>query len=447
MGEEKPLLESEKTGNPLTFAFWGVRTDIVLDNVRKFESRHGERVEPRPTPEPYEPALRQQLERDGLPDVFYAQRGEASRWYAQGLVQPIDDMPGLDELCAAMQPAVRDDSVAWDGRFLGLTYYNGGPFCLFRNERLLAGVGLVPTSRVADYPRHWYEVEEQARVVRQEGHSRYPLLMRWFAGHTGLAWNFIADCHAEGDWLVGSDGAATFGRDTGAAEVLERWCRWYRDGLVPPDVFAWDDERLGAAWMSGQHAFHATLDYHAATYADPARSRIHAHNHINPVYPGRSGQPVLVGHPLLCVSRRQRTRHELERVWNLLRYLGGKDADGEFTVHRRWASECNFEVPYPGIYAEPEVQARMETWMYPALARESLQWMLANRERAIATPLMRMPWYHDWDALLHRTVVALLRDQAGTPAQALVTLRERWDALRDEFIRTGRWMRARARAT
>lgn len=423
--------------SPLTFAYWTVRPDIVSDNVHLYEHRHSERVLEYPIAEPYEPVVSQLLQGEYAPDVFYAQRGAASKWYAMDLIRPIDDLPGLSEIKGRMQTAVVEDSIAWDRRFLGLTYYNGGPFCLFRNEYVLSRAGLRATEQVQDYPRTWEEVERQALLVRNSGLSDRPLLMSWHNSHTGLPWNFIAQCVAEGEEFIDGNFAARFGPNSPVAKVLEDWQRWYALGLVPLDIFDWDDEQLRWAWMSGRYAFHPTLDYHSATYRNSRLSGIHAHNHMNPVMPGATGTPVLTGHPLLCISNRKRSDRQLDRVWSLVRSLGAWDVDGALTTHRRWARTTNFEVPFPEIYEEPETISTLRGWMYPPLADASLSWLLERRLSAESATLMRAPWYHDWDCVLHRTTIRVVRDRSIRPIEAATELRDLWESLRSRYMNGG----------
>ncbi|KAG0747738.1 hypothetical protein G6F24_015503 [Rhizopus arrhizus] len=101
----------------------------------------------------------------------------ASRWYAAGWIRPIDDMPGLADIQKQMFPGIVDDARATDGRYLGLTYYNGGPFALFRNEKMLGAAGFGGTANAADYPQDWATGEKQAREIKKKGLSEHPMLM------------------------------------------------------------------------------------------------------------------------------------------------------------------------------------------------------------------------------------------------------------------------------
>ncbi len=415
---------------PLRVAFWEVNPEIVINNLRRFETSHDEWILAEPTPEPYEQTLRLRLHGSDAPDIFYAQRGEAARWHALGLIHPLNEFTGLDKIRSRMHPVIEADSLSTDGCFLGLTYYNAGPFALFRNEKLLAQKGFSGTEHIDSYPQHWEDVEAQSLELKYSGLCDYPLLMRWFARPTGLVWNLIAQCHAEGETFVDKSFRAHFGSDTPIAKVLRDWRRWYQLGLVPPDLFSWTEAQIQSSWMSGHHAFHATLDYHAAIYSDPKYSRIYLHNHLNPVFPGLSKTPTLTGHALLCLSRRPRSLTDLDRVWSLLCFLGGPDEHGDLFVHRRWAREASFPIPFPEIYEEVSTRNALRDRMHPEYRDVALEWLLRNRDQAVATPLMRAPWYHDWDNRLHELIVCVVRDGSPSPDVAANILHALWEDLR-----------------
>lgn len=428
--------EHRRARRPLSFACWRVYPEIVTENLREFEARHAERVELRVVDEPYEPRIREVLTSGRPLDLFYAQRGEASRWYSMGLIRPIDDLPGFDELIAQMSPEIVADSRFLDGRFLGLTYYNGGPFCLFRNERVLTMAGLSPGARVEDYPSTWEEVRRQALEMKRRRIVDCPILPSWHDAHNGLPWNLLAQCHAEGERFVDANLHACFGSGTPIEKVLADWRQWWVEALVPRESLTWQDHDIRRAWMRGGHAFHPTLDYHIASYNDMRACGGTPFTNLNPCMPGATGQPTLTGHPFLCMSSRRRSETDLLRVWDLARFLGGTDRSGEFHVHRKWVCRTNFEVPYPAIYTDPKCQSAILEWMYPPLAEMSRGWMFSLRDIAQATPVMRVPWYLDWSVALHEMVKEeLLLKGTRTPAEVSSAMRQLWEDLRSDHFR------------
>ena len=152
----------------------------MQQGAARFTQESGVPVNLSPIPGDYAAVLETQLAAKAPLDMFYAQRGQASRWYAAGWIRPIDDMPGLADIQKQMFPGIVDDARATDGRYLGLTYYNGGPYALFRNEKMLGEAGFGGTANAADYPQDWATVEKQAREIKKKGLAQHPMLMPWY---------------------------------------------------------------------------------------------------------------------------------------------------------------------------------------------------------------------------------------------------------------------------
>jgi multiple sugar transport system substrate-binding protein len=312
---------------------------------------------------------------------------------------------------------------------MGLTYYNAGPFCLFRNERLLRAIGRDIAAADSAHPGRWEDVLADADRLRRDGASPHPLLLRWHDDPTGMTWAFLAECFAEGDRLVDDALRASFGPDTGAARVIARWQRVWRDRLVPPGILGWPASAFDAAWMAGGHAYYPSMDYLLSVYADHPSSRIRGEVGINPVMPGTTHDTLLLGHALLCLSGRQRDAAALDAAWLLLRFLGHRDAAGQLFVHRRWVETLNLWVPFPEIYRDPAIRERMRGWQHPAVAEAALGWQLAGRARALRPMIVTAPWYMDWCAALRRIVRADLLAGGTAPEPVLRAVRDAWERL------------------
>ena len=180
------------------FAFWPARPDIVRDNIRLFESHSGISVEAIEIPDAdYTAALETRL-RSGAVDIFYAQRGEAARWNAHGLLEHLEGDASIVSLVAQMMPPIRESSFDLDGHLLGLTYYNAGPFALFRNEPLLAAAGFGGSEAPSSYPASWDELTKWSQTMKRSGLSDFPILPRWHRTQTGLVWSLIAQAWSAG---------------------------------------------------------------------------------------------------------------------------------------------------------------------------------------------------------------------------------------------------------
>ena len=232
----------------LTYAFWPWGSEIVAEGARNFEEQYGEALNLQPIPGEYAAVLETKLASGQAFDLFRAQRGQASRWYAAQWIRPIDDLPDLDEIVAEEFPGIGADARSWpDGKRIGLTYYNGGPFCLFRNEKVLSAAGYEATATPTDYPQTWDEVYKQAVDIKKKGIVEHPILPAWYKAWTGTPWALYAQAFSEGEHFVDDDMKATFGPDTPLLKVLTDWKQWWDEDLVPRAILTWQelaDEQL-----------------------------------------------------------------------------------------------------------------------------------------------------------------------------------------------------------
>ena len=147
----------------LDFSFWSVRPEIVRDNVARYVAGTGETICCVEVAGRYEKFVADGFAQGCGPDVFYAQRAEASLWDSQGHIAWLDEAdPPLATLLPQMDRRLVEGARNANGRLLGLTHYNGGPFTLFVHERFAAGID--PSALTT-----WDGVLEQLRRARRDG--------------------------------------------------------------------------------------------------------------------------------------------------------------------------------------------------------------------------------------------------------------------------------------
>jgi multiple sugar transport system substrate-binding protein len=413
---------------PVRFAFWPARPDIVRDNVRQFEARSGVAVEPIEVPDADYTRVLQARLRDGSVDVFYAQRGEAAHWNAQGLIEHLDDHAAIAGLVSQMTPPIRESSFDMGGRLLGLTYYNAGPFALFRNEPLLAVAGFAGTAEPSSYPGSWDALTAQAREIKQAGFSDAPILPRWHRTQTGLIWSLIAQAWSAGERFIDGRGNPVFGADTPIAETLELWRQWWMEGLVPREAIAWRGDAGGIeAWRTGRHAWTFSIDYLPAVFAEPPVDA--PITHVSPRIPGPSNTAAIPGHALLCLSRRARAPAERDAALELMRFLGGEGLGLDFFVPRRWMLEMNLPQPFAHLTDE-RTRATMRKNFNPALADCAVRWLLESRAHSEVPLLVRMPCFSDWSDRADAIVGTRMLAQGISVRDTVASLRIAWERLR-----------------
>ena len=91
----------------LNYTFWPFGDKIIADNARIFTEQYGIKVSLQPTSGEYAAVIETKLVSGTHLDLFRAQRGQASRWFAAQWIRPIDDMPDLDKIKQEEFPSYR----------------------------------------------------------------------------------------------------------------------------------------------------------------------------------------------------------------------------------------------------------------------------------------------------------------------------------------------------
>src|SRR5438094_8048528 len=97
----------------LNYTFWPFGDEIIAENARIFTEQYGPKVNLQPTSGDYAAVMETKLVSGTRLDLFRAQRGQASRWFAAQWIRPIDDMPDLDKIKKEEFPAIRADAPSW----------------------------------------------------------------------------------------------------------------------------------------------------------------------------------------------------------------------------------------------------------------------------------------------------------------------------------------------
>jgi multiple sugar transport system substrate-binding protein len=433
-----PIRDAVADTIPLNYTFWPFGEEIIAENARIFTEQYGYPVTLQPTSGDYGAVMETKLVSGQRFDLFRAQRGQASRWFAANWIRPIDDMPELDKIKQEEFPGIGHDALSWpDGKRIGLTYYNGGPYCMFRNEKVLAAGGYVATANPGDYPQTWEDIYKQAKDLKKRGIVEFPILPTWFKSWTGTPWALYAHCASEGDLLVDDDMKATFSLDTPILRVLSDWKRWWDEELVPRAILTWQEPQMASSWMKGLHAFHYQSDYNSFAYSDPKNSEFAQYFNMNPMMPGETHGTTLVGHALHVMTNTQRTDAELEAAFHFMKSFSWRDKKGELRMHKAWATLANLQVPFKEVYDDPAVKAAIRKWMYPPLADKNYQWLFDGRQKATGGNALKAGWHQEWEVAMQLMIEdEMLLKGTKTPKEVVTEMKRSWEELRSQYVPT-----------
>src|SRR6266540_58698 len=164
------------SGNPpsVTFVVWQYG-NIYQQIAQQFEQDWGVKINQiiEPNVEPQVAKLTAMYAAGDAVDVSLSPMQYLASYIEQGIAQPIDGLPGVDQYVKDFTPFTRAIAQR-DGKTWGLPYFST-VWTFIYNAELLAKAGF-KDKPFKSYP----ELIEQARKAKKDGVSKYPIL--WVAG-------------------------------------------------------------------------------------------------------------------------------------------------------------------------------------------------------------------------------------------------------------------------
>jgi multiple sugar transport system substrate-binding protein len=331
-------------------------------------------------------------------DVMYCNHNNRERWYENGLLRPVDDLPGADELKKKMTPANLDSMKSKDGtKLLGLPYFTS-LFILMYNEPMLQQAGIKAPAK------SWDELVEHCMKLKKDKVSDTPFLPNWNNSPSGTMPQFMSDCFSEGANVFDAKNRVIVDQEPGAAKAMERWQKVYKADLVNPEVLtktsSTDTHRL---FWTGRYAYHTNHSYYLKTIAaEPENSKLAPKKAKMVMYPG-TGQSYMWTDSYVVNAKTK----NLEDAWKLTRFLGG-NLNGDWYVQRQWCLISGLDNPYPEMYDHPEIIASYDKWIDLKLLREQYK-----RGKVIAA--YKEPWYGEYDTKAVPIVHNIIRGTTPVP--------------------------------
>lgn len=296
----------------------------------------------------------------------------------EGIIIPLDDMPGLEEYFEVTPASVRS-LTQYNGRTYGIMQWIASQ-CGAYNMRMLEQGGWDGP------PESWEEWEDHCLKAKQDGISTYPTL--WMAG-TGidhLNSVFYSLVSGAGGTVTESDGTPMLGPGSIAREVLTWWARSFLETEISdPRSLELRYYPAAAAFAQGEHLYHLGTRQTFFTSINGGDSpTIGQHEMFK--QPG--GRALITGDHG-CIGSSSASP---ETAWNLLQYLIGKTRDGE------WLGPINLAsivlTPYPSqVVEDPDINALWSSLFSIDIALETLEDTVAVTEIA---PAILTTWWPQW---------------------------------------------------
>ena len=296
-------------------------------------------------------------------DVMYCNHNNRERWYENGLIRPVDDLPGTEELKKKMTPANLDSLKSKDGtKLLGLPYFTS-LFVLIYNEPMLQQAGIKAPAK------SWDELVEHCAKLKKDKVSDTPFLPNWNNSPSGTMPQFMTDCFSEGANVFDAKNKVIVDQEPGVAKAMERWQKVYKADLVNPEVLtktsSTDTHRL---FWTGRYAYHTNHSYYLKTIAgEPENSKLAPKKAKMAMYPG-TGQTYMWTDSYVVNAKTK----ALEDAWKLTRFLGG-NLNGDWYVQRQWCLISGLDNPYPEMYDHPGDRAVLRSVDRPQAPPRAVQ--------------------------------------------------------------------------
>ena len=383
------------TSTPLKLIGWPYHEEVVKENAELFMKQYDEKLEYQMVPGDYHPVIEIKFIGQEKIDVVYSEEDHLQRWYKAGWTIPIEDMPGAQDLKKDLYPAGVETMSNVEGELMGLPYYSAF-ICFWYNQALLEKGGIDTTQLET-----WDQVLEHCRKLKKDGISKFPFQPSWAKVWYGLDWSIWAEWFAEGANIFDKDFNPVFQDEPAFQKVLERYKTLFDEKLVPEDSLAPGEGALG--WASGEFAFGSSHSYVMKDNNDPKTSKAAGFTK-NILMPGAKHDSFRwVAQYFMC-----KNNTDTERAWNLHKFVGYKDKEGNYVVSKKWALNFGLGTPWKAVMEDPEVVASWGKWC-------DMEMMNKQGGLTRSRPVDKALWYAEWGFYMMEQIQNYIQGAQGLP--------------------------------
>ena len=298
---------------------------------------------------------------------------------SQGLVEPLDGLPGAAEYLKDFTESAKQVAVH-DGKLMGLPYFSTVWVWNYYTE-LLEKTGVEPF-------KSYDELLDQLRKAKKDKTAEYPIL--WIAGvgleqlpgtWYQLTWN-------RGGSFFDKQGNHQLGPGSIARETLIWWIGTFAEGLADPESLKVQFTTSAKAYSAGKSLYRGPNHHYGLnTLNDPAQSPIAGKVKVW----GSPGDGRTIGDThvyFLCTANRDK-----DWAWKLLQYLGGKTKDGKYTQADNLARDAMLGSGYNSVMKSAAVTEGWKPWGEPQKILEI--WDKATYVGEVCNSVYK-PWHFPW---------------------------------------------------
>jgi multiple sugar transport system substrate-binding protein len=403
----------EVPSQPLEFYGWDFQPQQIEKNIQIFTEQTQIPVNVNIIPNVgFSGALQTKIMGGIQMDVFYNFRYNTSKFYYAGWARRLDDLPGADQVLADMFPNAVPLFTAQDGALICLPYFNA-VHMLYFNKSYVEQAGF------SGPPKTRQEVYDQCKKIKEAGLASIPYAAYWVKEFCEeyLMVYLLADGIKPFDekydpvWKDHSE----------ADDMFDWWQAMYQDELTSPTMLTDQVTQVVTTMQEGQAAFF-TLHHYFLKGIREAGAKESANVYLSDYMPGKTGQTFLMGEVIQMSARPT----SLSAAWELMKFYGWKDQDGQMRTFKEWAKAAALACPYPSFFEDKEVQEAYGSFYDFKMLVDVFQ----NRSDPVQA--RNATWYPEFQTFVGDTIHELLQGKK-TGKEASAALADKVVALKKEI--------------
>jgi multiple sugar transport system substrate-binding protein len=310
-------------------------------------------------------------------------------WIAAGFLQPMDGLPGLDNIKKAMYPGPAVDCT-YNGKTYGLPYYANFS-TWFSNKKMLNAAG------ISAPPKTWDELKAQAQQIKKAGILNTPVIMGFKPGST-VYFDFWTMVYASGGNLFDQNDDPVFdGADTIPLEILNRIVDLRQSGLLDPKSIELEIPDILTALKAGTVAMAPTLVLYALDLGDAATSKVVSDWSFSNVPSLNGTMKNTSGFTRQYVLGAKTT--QLPAAWQFLSFMAFQDKSGGYFAPTYLMTQAALLSGLAPVMDSAPVKTAMQKLYGDQLPLVTAQQALAKPRQGLKTT-----WFAQWDAFNQQTL-------------------------------------------
>ncbi|WP_163513608.1 ABC transporter substrate-binding protein [Fodinicola acaciae] len=401
----------------LKFAGWDYESALVEQNIKRFQQLNKD-IQIAYTPVTSSSYVQKTVAEftagDG-PDVLYVYDDSLAGWVDAGYLQPLDDLPGIDQLYGQIYPG-NVEAMTYNGKRYALPYYTDS-VCLVYNAAILAKAG------IKNPPRSLPELEAQAKKIQSAGILANPIGVSALLQDTSWGWLWSLVFASGGDFFD-AHGEPVMDKTPVAKDIVSWILKATNETkIIDPSAIQLTGQAIGTAMMTERYAFTFESRYGVQLYNDPKQSKAAGKFKIG-YLPSLDGRVVGTMSTTRMYALAKETQAK-DKAMKLLGYLGGVDSSGLPYTAKFWFLRKGLGFAYRSLEKDAEVQDALRKFVDPAVY---------SGIAAIAKPrsVNGQPWYGEYEHQQQATIQRVLSKQT-TPEAAMTTLAQAARTLKKKY--------------